>query len=471
MSLIKSISGIRGTIGGPAGDTLNPLDIVKFTSAYATFIRKSTPNGSNKIVVGRDARISGEMVKNVVCGTLMGMGYDVVNIGLASTPTTELAVTMAGADGGIIITASHNPRHWNALKLLNKHGEFLTAADGNEVLDIAEAEAFEYADVDHVGKYTEENFDQRHIDAVINLKLVDAEAIKKAGFNVVVDSINSVGGIILPALLDRLGVKYTFLNGEANGDFQHNPEPLEKNLSGIMDTLKGGGYDLGIVVDPDVDRLAFICENGQMYGEEYTLVSVADYILSEMQKDPNHPALNTVSNLSSTRALRDVTEKYGGTYTAAAVGEVNVTTKMKQVGAVIGGEGNGGVIYPDSHYGRDALVGIALFLSLLAKKAQKVSELRKTFPEYFIAKNRIDLTPDVDVDAILAKVKEMYSAEKDVAVNDIDGVKLDFPDKWVHLRKSNTEPIIRVYSEAHSMAEADEIGKKIMEVVYGSIDN
>ena len=470
MSLIKSISGIRGTIGGPAGDTLNPLDIVKFTSAYATFIRKSTPNGSNKIVVGRDARISGEMVKNVVCGTLMGMGYDVVNIGLASTPTTELAVTMAGADGGIIITASHNPRHWNALKLLNKHGEFLTAADGNEVLAIAEAEAFEYADVDHVGKYTEENFDQRHIDAVMNLKLVDAEAIKKAGFKVVVDSINSVGGIILPALLDRLGVKYTFLNGEANGDFQHNPEPLEKNLSGIMDTLKGGGYDLGIVVDPDVDRLAFICENGQMYGEEYTLVSVADYILSEMQKDPNHPALNTVSNLSSTRALRDVTEKYGGTYTAAAVGEVNVTTKMKQVGAVIGGEGNGGVIYPDSHYGRDALVGIALFLSLLAKKAQKVSELRKTFPEYFIAKNRIDLTPGVDVDAILAKVKEMYSAEKDVAVNDIDGVKLDFPDKWVHLRKSNTEPIIRVYSEAHTMAEADEIGKKIMEVVYGSVN-
>ena len=469
MSLIKSISGIRGTIGGPAGDTLNPLDIVKFTSAYATFIRKSTPNGSNKIVVGRDARISGEMVKNVVCGTLMGMGYDVVNIGLASTPTTELAVTMAGADGGIIITASHNPRHWNALKLLNKHGEFLTAADGNEVLAIAEAEAFEYADVDHVGKYTEENFDQRHIDAVMNLKLVDAEAIKKAGFNVVVDSINSVGGIILPALLDRLGVKYTFLNGEANGDFQHNPEPLEKNLSGIMDTLKGGGYDLGIVVDPDVDRLAFICEDGKMYGEEYTLVSVADYILSEMQKDPNHPALNTVSNLSSTRALRDVTEKYGGTYTAAAVGEVNVTTKMKEVGAVIGGEGNGGVIYPDSHYGRDALVGIALFLSLLAKKAQKVSELRKTFPEYFIAKNRIDLTPDVDVDAILAKVKEMYSAEKNVAVNDIDGVKLDFPDKWVHLRKSNTEPIIRVYSEAHTMEEADEIGQKIMDIVYSMV--
>ena len=459
MSLIKSISGIRGTIGGQTGDTLNPLDIVKFTTAYATFIRKSTPNGSNKIVVGRDARISGEMVKNVVCGTLLGMGYDVVNIGLASTPTTELAVTMAGADGGIIITASHNPRHWNALKLLNNKGEFLTAADGNEVLAIAEAEAFEYADVDHIGKYCEESFDERHIDAVMNLKLVDAKAVKEAGFNVVVDSINSVGGIILPGLLDRLGVKYTFLNGEANGDFAHNPEPLEKNLGGIMDALKGGGYDLGIVVDPDVDRLAFIQEDGKMFGEEYTLVSVADYVLS-------HSPGATVSNLSSTRALRDVTEKHGGKYSAAAVGEVNVTTKMKEVGAVIGGEGNGGVIYPESHYGRDALVGIALFLSSLAQKGCKVSELRKTFPEYFIAKNRIDLTPDTDVDAILAKVKEMYSAQPDVAVNDIDGVKLDFPDKWVHLRKSNTEPIIRVYSEAHTMDEADELGKKIMQVVY-----
>ena len=459
MSLIKSISGIRGTIGGQTGDTLNPLDIVKFTTAYATFIRKSTPNGSNRIVVGRDARISGEMVKNVVCGTLLGMGYDVVNIGLASTPTTELAVTMAGADGGIIITASHNPRHWNALKLLNNKGEFLTAADGNEVLAIAEAEAFEYADVDHIGKYSEENFDERHIDAVMNLKLVDAKAVKEAGFNVVVDSINSVGGIILPGLLDRLGVKYTFLNGEANGDFAHNPEPLEKNLGSIMDALKGGSYDLGIVVDPDVDRLAFIQEDGKMFGEEYTLVSVADYVLS-------HTPGATVSNLSSTRALRDVTEKHGGKYSAAAVGEVNVTTKMKDVNAVIGGEGNGGVIYPESHYGRDALVGIALFLSSLAQKGCKVSELRKTFPEYFIAKNRIDLTPDTDVDAILAKVKEMYSAQPDVAVNDIDGVKLDFPDKWVHLRKSNTEPIIRVYSEAHTMDEADELGKKIMQVVY-----
>ena len=459
MSLIKSISGIRGTIGGATGDTLNPLDIVKFTTAYATFIRKSTPNGSNKIVVGRDARISGEMVKNVVCGTLLGMGYDVINIGLASTPTTELAVTMAGADGGIIITASHDPRHWNALKLLNNKGEFLTAADGNEVLAIADAEAFEYADVDHIGKYCEENFGERHIDAVLNLKLVDQEAIKNAGFRVVVDSINSVGGIILPSLLDRLCVKYTFLNGEANGDFSHNPEPLEKNLGGIMDVLKGGGYDLGIVVDPDVDRLAFIQEDGKMFGEEYTLVSVADYVLS-------HTPGTTVSNLSSTRALRDVTEKHGGSYSAAAVGEVNVTTKMKEVGAVIGGEGNGGVIYPESHYGRDALVGIALFLSSLAQKGCKVSELRKTFPEYFIAKNRIDLTPDTDVDAILAKVKEMYSSQPDVAVNDIDGVKLDFPDKWVHLRKSNTEPIIRVYSEAHSMEEADDLGKKIMQVVY-----
>lgn len=459
MSLIKSISGIRGTIGGATGDTLNPLDIVKFTTAYATFIRKSTPNGSNKIVVGRDARISGEMVKNVVCGTLLGMGYDVINIGLASTPTTELAVTMAGADGGIIITASHNPRHWNALKLLNNKGEFLTAADGNEVLAIADAEAFEYADVDHIGKFCEENFDERHIEAVLNLKLVDKEAIKKAGFRVVVDSINSVGGIILPPLLDRLGVKYTFLNGEANGDFSHNPEPLEKNLGGIMDMLKGGGYDLGIVVDPDVDRLAFIQEDGKMFGEEYTLVSVADYVLS-------HTPGTTVSNLSSTRALRDVTEKHGGSYSAAAVGEVNVTTKMKEVNAVIGGEGNGGVIYPESHYGRDALVGIALFLSSLAQKGCKVSELRKTFPEYFIAKNRIDLTPETDVDAILAKVKEMYSAQPDVTVNDIDGVKLDFPDKWVHLRKSNTEPIIRVYSEAHSMDEADDLGKKIMQVVY-----
>ena len=462
MSLIKSISGIRGTIGGQAGDTLNPLDIVKFTSAYATFIRQSTPNGTGRIVVGRDARISGEMVRNVVCGTLLGMGYDVIDIGLATTPTTELAVTMSESDGGIIITASHNPRHWNALKLLNSHGEFLSAADGNQVLSIAADEAFEYADVDHLGHYCQEDFNERHVDAVMNLKLVDAAAIKKAHFNVVVDSINSVGGIILPKLLDRLGVSYTFLNGEANGDFAHNPEPLEKNLGGIMDTLKRGGYDLGIVVDPDVDRLAFICEDGKMFGEEYTLVSVADYVLSHSAVP--HPA--TVSNLSSTRALRDVTEKYDGTYSAAAVGEVNVTTKMKEVNALIGGEGNGGVIYPESHYGRDALVGIALFLSSLAQKGCTASELRKTFPEYFIAKNRIDLTASTDVDAILAKVKALYAEQSDVKVNDIDGVKLDFPDKWVHLRKSNTEPIIRVYSEAHTMEEAEKLAQEIMDIVY-----
>ena len=457
MTLIKSISGIRGTIGGPTGDTLNPLDIVKFTSAYATFISRKSQGRSGKIIVGRDARISGEMVKNVVCGTLMGMGYDVINIGLATTPTTELAVRMSGADGGIIITASHNPRQWNALKLLNSEGEFLTAADGKEVLDIADKEDFCYADVDHLGHYMEDaSYDDRHIQNVLDLELVDTDAIRQARFTVCVDAINSVGGIILPKLLERLGVGYKILNGNANGDFVHNPEPLEKNLTGIMDEMKRHRYDLGIVVDPDVDRLAFICENGSMFGEEYTLVSVADYVLS-------HTPGNTVSNLSSTRALRDVTQQHGGVYTAAAVGEVNVTTKMKEVGAVIGGEGNGGVIYPESHYGRDALVGIALFLSLLAHKECKASELRRQYPNYFIAKNRIDLTPQTDVDAILVKVKEMYKDEK---VNDIDGVKIDFADSWVHLRKSNTEPIIRVYSEASTMEEADALGKKIMQVVY-----
>ena len=454
MTLIKSISGIRGTIGGTTGDTLNPLDIVKFTTAYATFI------GGNKIVVGRDGRISGLMVRNVVVGTLMGMGYDVIDIGYATTPTTELAVRMAGADGGIIITASHNPRQWNALKLLNSEGEFLTAADGAEVLRLAEAEDFHYAEVDKLGQLTvDDTFNQRHIDAVLGLKLVDCEAIKARKFRVCVDTINSVGGIIMPELFKQLGVDYEILNGACTGDFAHNPEPLEKNLQGIMDKMRQGGFDLGIVVDPDVDRLAFICEDGTMFGEEYTLVSVADYVLS-------HTVGNTVSNLSSTRALRDVTEKHGGSYTAAAVGEVNVTTKMKEVNAVIGGEGNGGVIYPESHYGRDALVGIALFLTSLAKKECKVSELRKQFPDYQIAKNRIDLTPDTDVDAILVKVKEMYANDPTAQVNDIDGVKIDFPDRWVHLRKSNTEPIIRVYSEAATMEAADEIGKKLMQVVY-----
>lgn len=457
MTLIKSISGIRGTIGGRSGDTLNPLDIVKFTSAYATFIRRSGKSQSNTIVVGRDARISGEMVKNVVCGTLMGIGYDVINIGLATTPTTELAVRMTQAAGGIIITASHNPRQWNALKLLNHEGEFLTKSEGNEVLDIAESEDFNYADVDHLGHYSEDaSFDQRHIENVLALKLVDRETIKKAHFKVAVDGINSVGGIILPKLLNELGVEYTLLNGEPTGDFAHNPEPLEKNLEGIMQEMSKGGYDLGIVVDPDVDRLAFICEDGTMFGEEYTLVSVADYVLS-------HTPGNTVSNLSSTRALRDVTEKHGGQYMASAVGEVNVTTKMKEVNAVIGGEGNGGVIYPESHYGRDALVGIALFLSSLAHKGCKVSELRKSYPNYFMAKNRIDLTPETDISAILDRIKEMYADEK---VTDIDGVKIDFADKWVHLRASNTEPIIRVYSEAATMEEAESLGRKLMDVVY-----
>ena len=458
MTLIKSISGIRGTIGGPTGDTLNPLDIVKFTTAYATFMKRGAKGeGRNKIVVGRDARISGDMVRNVVCGTLMGMGLDVIDIDLATTPTTELAVRWTGALGGIIITASHNPRQWNALKLLNGEGEFLTKDDGNEVLSIAEKEDFDYADVDSLGSYTrDDSFNQRHIESVLDLKLADVDAIRNAKFKVCVDAINSVGGIILPDLLKALGVEYTILNSTANGDFAHNPEPLEKNLQGIMDEMRSGKYDLGIVVDPDVDRLAFICENGEMFGEEYTLVSVADYVLQ-------HTPGNTVSNLSSTRALRDVTERHGGTYTAAAVGEVNVTTKMKEVGAVIGGEGNGGVIYPESHYGRDALVGIALFLSSLAHKKCTASQLRATFPNYFIAKNRIDLTPSTDINAILEKVKEMYASEK---ITDIDGVKIDFPDKWVHLRKSNTEPIIRVYSEAATMEEADALGKKLMQVVY-----
>ena len=456
MSLIKSISGIRGTIGGRAGDTLNPLDIVKFTSAYATLIRRTAKSQNYRIVVGRDARISGEMVKNVVCGTLMGMGYDVVDIGLATTPTTELAVRWLQADGGIIITASHNPRHWNALKLLNHEGEFLNKAEGEQVLAIAEAEDFDFADVDHVGHYSEDHsINQKHIDSVLALQLVDAEAVRKAGFRVVVDSINSVGGIILPDLLKALGVEAKFLNGEPNGDFAHNPEPLKQNLGGIMDEIKKGGFDLGIVVDPDVDRLAFICEDGEMFGEEYTLVSVADYVLS-------HTPGNTVSNLSSTRALRDITAKHGGEYCASAVGEVNVTTLMKNVHAVIGGEGNGGVIYPASHYGRDALVGIALFLTQLAQKGMKVSVLRKTYPSYFMAKNRIDLKPTTDVDALLEKVKELYKNEQ---VNDIDGVKIDFADRWVHLRKSNTEPIIRVYSEAHTPEEAEAIGKELMQVV------
>ncbi|MBR6998046.1 MAG: phosphoglucosamine mutase, partial [Prevotella sp.] len=387
MTLIKSISGIRGTIGGRTGNTLNPLDIVKFTTAYATFIKGS------KIVVGRDGRISGPMVRDVVCGTLVGMGYEVIDIGLATTPTTELAVRWHKADGGIIITASHNPTQWNALKLLNSEGEFLTAADGAEVLRIAEAEDFDYAPVEKLGHVVKDDtMNQQHVESVLSLRLADVEAIRKRHFRVCADTINSVGGIILPQLFQALGVDYEILNGECTGQFAHNPEPLEKNLQGIMDKMRQGGFDLGVVVDPDVDRLAFICEDGRMFGEEYTLVSVADYVLGAQRALDATCSLNTVSNLSSTRALRDVTEKHGGSYTAAAVGEVNVTTKMKEVGAIIGGEGNGGVIYPESHYGRDALVGIALFLSSLAHKGCSVSELRSTFPDYQIAKNRIDLT-------------------------------------------------------------------------------
>ena len=458
MTLIKSISGFRGTIGGPTGNSLNPLDIVKFVSAYAIQRRKAISLPGNLIVVGRDARISGEMVSHVVCGTLLGLGYDVLNIGLASTPTTELAVTLSNACGGIILTASHNPRQWNALKLLNEKGEFLNAEEAAEVVRLAEEGSFEYADVDHIGKYTEDfSYGQKHIDFVKNLELVDIDIIRKAGFRVAIDTVNSVGGIILPELLQQLGVaSVKGLFTEPTGDFQHNPEPLEKNLSAIKEEMQKGCYDIGFVVDPDVDRLALFCEDGTMYGEEYTLVTVADYILQ-------HTPGNTVSNLSSTRALRDVTRKYGQEYAASAVGEVNVVTKMKEVGAVIGGEGNGGVIYPAAHYGRDALVGIALILTYLAKTGLKTSQLRATYPPYCIAKNRIDLTPDTNVDAILAKVKELY---KEQEVNDIDGVKIDFPDKWVHLRKSNTEPIIRVYSEAATMEAADQLGKDIMEVVY-----
>lgn len=454
MTLIKSISGIRGTIGGPVGDGLNPVDIARFTAAYATHIKMSKASDSKKIVVGRDARISGEMVNQLVIGTLLGMGFDVVNIGLATTPTTELAVVMEKAAGGIILTASHNPKQWNALKLLNEKGEFLNAKEGENVLNIAAEESFVFAPVDELGKLTENfTYTQKHIDSVLALDLVDVAAIRAAGFRVAIDCVNSVGGIAIPALLEALGVKSVEkLNCDPTGQFAHNPEPLPENLTGISELMKTAKADVGFVVDPDVDRLAIICEDGSMFGEEYTLVSVSDYVLS-------HTPGNTVSNLSSTRALRDVTRQHGCEYNAAAVGEVNVVTKMKETNAVIGGEGNGGVIYPASHYGRDALVGIALFLSLLTKKNMKVSELRKTYPEYYISKNKIELTPSIDVDKVLKTIKEKYSKFE---VNDIDGVKIDFPTGWVHLRKSNTEPIIRIYSEAGSMAEANNFATDII---------
>lgn len=462
MPLIKSISGFRGTIGGKPGDTLNPLDIVKSVSAYATLRRRSITNGSNKIVVGRDARISGQMVSKVVCGTLMGMGYDVVDIGLASTPTTELAVTMEKADGGIILTASHNPRQWNALKLLNENGEFLNKDEAEEVVKIAESGIYDYADVDHLGSYREDNsYDQKHIDLVKSLELVDVDAIRNAHFRVALDTVNSVGGIILPKLLEQLGVEsYKGLYLEPTGDFKHNPEPLAKNLGDIMKLVADGDFNIGFVVDPDVDRLAIIDENGKMYGEEYTLVTVADYILQ-------HTPGNTVSNLSSTRALRDVTEKYGCKYTPAAVGEVNVVTAMKDTNAIIGGEGNGGVIYPAAHYGRDALVGIALILTYLAKLGKKTSEMRDMYPCYEMAKNRIDLTPGTNPDTVLEKIKDKYQGDN---VTTIDGVKIDFPDKWVHLRKSNTEPIIRVYTEAHTAEEANALGQRFMDEINSLIN-
>lgn len=462
MTLIKSISGFRGTIGGKPGDTLNPLDIVKSVSAYATLRRRSITNGSNKIVVGRDARLSGQMVSKVVCGTLMGMGYDVVDIGLASTPTTELAVTMEKADGGIILTASHNPRQWNALKLLNENGEFLNKDEAEEVVKIAESGIYDYADVDHLGSYREDNsYDQKHIDLVKSLELVDVDAIRNAHFRVALDTVNSVGGIILPKLLEQLGVEsYKGLYLEPTGDFKHNPEPLAKNLGDIMKLVADGDFNIGFVVDPDVDRLAIIDENGKMYGEEYTLVTVADYILQ-------HTPGNTVSNLSSTRALRDVTEKYGCKYTPAAVGEVNVVTAMKDTNAIIGGEGNGGVIYPAAHYGRDALVGIALILTYLAKLGKKTSEMRDMYPCYEMAKNRIDLTPGTNPDTVLEKIKDKYQGDN---VTTIDGVKIDFPDKWVHLRKSNTEPIIRVYTEAHTAEEANALGQRFMDEINSLIN-
>lgn len=453
MSLIKSISGIRGTIGGEVGDNLTPVDVVKFSAAFASWLLKNSKVSNKKIVVGRDARLSGPMVDSLVVGTLMGVGMDVVNIGLATTPTTEIAVQKEGACGGIIITASHNPKQWNALKLLNEKGEFLSDKDGKEVLSMAASDEFSFAQVDELGKVERKDYGQIHINDVLNLDLVHVDAIKKAKFRVAIDCVNSVGGIVLPSLLKALGVEeIAELNCEPTGCFAHNPEPLPAHLTQISEKMKEGGYDVGFVVDPDVDRLAMICEDGSMFGEEYTLVSVADYVL-------RYTKGNTVSNLSSTRALSDVTTARGGAYSAAAVGEVNVVTKMKETNAVIGGEGNGGVIYPKAHYGRDALVGIALFLSLMAEEKCKVSDLRKHYPEYFISKNKIQLTPSTDVDAILRAMKDKYKNER---VNDIDGVKIDFADSWVHLRKSNTEPIIRIYSEASTMEKADAIAHKIM---------
>ncbi len=462
MSLIKSISGIRGTIGGRPGEGLSPLDVVKFTTAFATFLKNANPSRRLRLAVGRDARLSGPMVDRLVVGTLVGCGVDVLETGLSTTPTTEMSVIDHHCDGGIIITASHNPKHWNALKLLNARGEFISDAEGKEVLRLAESPDLLYADVDDLGNVTtlDDEID-RHIQRVLALKLVDTDAIRKANFKVAVDAVNSTGGIAIPRLLRALGVDNVVeLNCDPTGHFAHNPEPIPQNLTQISDCVRQNHCDLGIVVDPDVDRLALVCETGDMFGEEYTLVSVADYVLQ-------HTPGNTVSNLSSSRALRDVTQRYSGCqYNAAAVGEVNVTTLMRQTHAVIGGEGNGGVIYPELHYGRDALVGVALFLTLLAKRGMKTSELRRTYPEYIISKNRKDLTPDMDVDALLAKVAKLYNGMQGVEkVTTIDGVKIDFADGWVHLRKSNTEPIIRIYSEAATETRANELAQQVMEQI------
>lgn len=455
MTLIKSISGIRGTVGGCPGDNLTPLDIVKFVSAYATWLKKGAGKEKARIVLGRDARISGDMYAKLVSATLSGLGHDVINIGLATTPTTEIAVTAENADGGIILTASHNPKQWNALKLLNSRGEFLSDKDGKQVLAMAEKEEFEYADVDNLGNITDKDYTQYHIDEVLGLELVNKKAIAEANLRVVVDAVNSVGGIVIPRLLKALGVNDVIeLNCEPTGRFAHNPEPIPENLMQIANKMKECRADIGIVVDPDVDRLALISENGEMFGEEYTLVAVADYVLK-------HTPGNTVSNLSSSRALKDITEKYGQQYNAAAVGEVNVVAKMKETNTVIGGEGNGGVIYPKSHYGRDALVGVGLFLSHYVAEGKSITELKKTYPSYFISKNKITLSPGMDVDKILEGLKIKYENEK---VTDIDGVKIDFADGWVHLRKSNTEPIIRIYSEAKDEQTANSLAEEVIQV-------
>lgn len=453
MTLIKSISGIRGTIGGEQGNNLTPLDIVKFTTAYARFMAEKHDGKQLTIVVGRDARLSGTMVNDIIEGTLLGCGVNVINVGLCTTPGTEMAVITYGADGGIIITASHNPKQWNALKLLNEKGEFLNDAEGKRVLALAEDEGFVYPNIEAIGKVVKcEDFNPTHIQQVLALPLVDVKAVKARKFKVVVDAVNSVGGIVIPALLRELGCEVVELNCTPNGEFAHNPEPLPENLTEIAEVIRRVGADLGVVVDPDVDRLALVSEDGTMFGEEYTLVAVADYILSQQ-------AGNTVSNLSSSRALHDVTVARGGEYAASAVGEVNVVAKMKEVGAVIGGEGNGGVIYPALHYGRDALVGVALFLTHLVKKGCTMTELRATYPAYYASKNKIELTPAIDVDKLLLEMKSRYAAER---VTDIDGVKIDFAESWVHLRKSNTEPIVRIYTEAKSASEADDLAKRFI---------